>query len=49
MGLKWVNAEGGRWRFFRHEAGRAAGPSPYAYVALFALCLSVADLTRLEG
>lgn len=43
MGLKWVNAEGGRWRFFRHEAGRAAGPSPYAYVALFALCLSVAQ------
>ena len=41
MGLKWVNAEGGRWRFFRHEAGRAAGPPPYAYVALFVLCLAV--------
>jgi signal transduction histidine kinase/ActR/RegA family two-component response regulator len=43
MGLKWVNAEGGRWRFFRHEAGRAAGPPPYAYVALFVLCLSVSQ------
>lgn len=41
MGLKWVNAEGARWRFFRHEAGQAAGPPPYAYVVLFVLCLSV--------
>ena len=41
MALKWVNAEGGRWRFFRHEAGRAAGPPPYAYVVLFVVCLSV--------
>lgn len=41
MGLKWVNAEGGRWRFFRHEAGRVAGPSPYTYVALFVLFLAI--------
>ena len=26
----------GRWRLFRHEAGRAAGPPPWAYVLLFA-------------
>jgi len=26
----------GRWRLFRHEAGRTAGPPPWAYVALFA-------------
>ncbi|WP_420477998.1 ATP-binding protein, partial [Brevundimonas sp. FT23028] len=26
----------GRWRLFRHEAGRVAGPPPWAYVALFA-------------
>ena len=25
----------GRWRFFRHEAGRAAGPPPLAYVVLY--------------
>lgn len=31
----------GRWRLFRHDAGRAAGPPPWAYVALFAACLSV--------
>ncbi|WP_258522564.1 response regulator [Brevundimonas vesicularis] len=36
-----MNAERGRWRLFRHEAGRAAGPSPYTYVALFVLCLSI--------
>ncbi len=41
MGLELVNAERGRWRLFRHEAGRAAGPSPYTYVALFVLCLSI--------
>lgn len=27
----------GRWRLFRHEAGRIAGPPPWAYVLLFAL------------
>ena len=26
----------GRWRLFRHEAGRVAGPPPWAYVLLFA-------------
>lgn len=26
----------GRWRIFRHEAGRVAGPPPWAYVLLFA-------------
>ena len=26
----------GRWRLFRHEAGRAAGPPAWAYVLLFA-------------
>ncbi|MGH7026579.1 response regulator [Brevundimonas sp.] len=29
----------GRWRLFRHEAGREAGPPPLAYVLLFAVCL----------
>ena len=27
----------GRWRLFRHDAGRVAGPPPWAYVLLFAL------------
>lgn len=27
----------GRWRLFRHEAGRVAGPPPWVYVLLFAL------------
>ncbi|MBU2418380.1 MAG: response regulator [Alphaproteobacteria bacterium] len=27
----------GRWRLFRHEAGRAAGPPPWTYVLLFVL------------
>ena len=26
----------GRWRLFRHEAGRTAGPAPWVYVLLFA-------------
>lgn len=30
---------GGRWRAFRHDAGRPAGPLPGVYVILFALCL----------
>ena len=29
----------GRWRLFRHDAGREAGPPPLAYVVLFAACL----------
>lgn len=31
----------GRWRLFRHEAGQASGPPPWAYVAMFAACLLV--------
>ena len=31
----------GRWRLFRHEAGRDLGPRPGVYVALFAACLLV--------
>jgi len=29
----------GRWRLFRHDAGREAGPHAGVYVCLFALCL----------
>ncbi|MEG1028607.1 MAG: hypothetical protein RSE34_00825, partial [Brevundimonas sp.] len=29
----------GRWRLFRHDAGREAGPPPVAYVLLFVACL----------
>lgn len=28
----------GRWRLFRHDAGRTAGPPAWAYVALFVAC-----------
>lgn len=31
----------GRWRAFRHAAGREVGPPAAAYVALFALCLLI--------
>ena len=31
----------GRWRLFRHEGGRAAGPPPWVYVALFCACMLV--------
>lgn len=31
----------GRWRVFRHEAGRKAGPAPWVYVALFVTSLAV--------
>lgn len=31
----------GRWRLFRHDAGRSAGPPAWAYVALFAACMAV--------
>jgi len=29
----------GRWRLFRHDAGKEAGPPPVAYVLLFVACL----------
>ena len=32
---------GGRWRLFRHEAGREAGPPAWAYVALFCASLLI--------
>ncbi len=35
MSLGRVKFGRGRWRFFRHEAGRVAGPPPLAYVALY--------------
>ncbi len=31
----------GRWRLFRHEAGRVCGPPAWAYVALFAACMLI--------
>lgn len=31
----------GRWRLFRHDAGRAAGPPPLVYVALYAAALAL--------
>ena len=31
----------GRWRLFRHDAGRVSGPPAWAYVALFAACMLV--------
>ena len=31
----------GRWRLFRHDAGRAAGPPALAYVVLYAAALAV--------
>lgn len=31
----------GRWRLFRHQDGRIAGPPPWAYVALFCACILV--------
>jgi len=30
-----------KWRLFRHDAGRAAGPPAFAYVILFLLCLAI--------
>ncbi len=32
-----------RWRLFRQDAGRPAGPPAWAYVALFAFCSAVGD------
>lgn len=31
----------GRWRLFRHDAGRAAGPPAWVYLALFVGCLGL--------
>ncbi|WAC59908.1 response regulator [Brevundimonas sp. SL130] len=31
----------GRWRFFRHDAGREAGPPPWLYVLLFIAALAL--------
>ena len=31
----------GRWRLFRHDAGRIAGPPPWAYVLLYVAALAV--------
>lgn len=31
----------GRWRMFRHEAGKDAGPPAWTYVALFGACLLI--------
>ena len=35
MDLSKSRAKRGRWRLFRHEAGRDAGPAPWVYVVLF--------------
>lgn len=37
MGLGRLNFRHGRWRLFRHDAGRAAGPPALAYVLLYVL------------
>lgn len=31
----------GRWRLFRHDAGRSAGPPPWAYVLLYVAALAI--------
>ena len=31
----------GRWRLFKHDAGKVSGPPAWAYVALFAACMLV--------
>ena len=38
MGLLDGNRNSGRWRPWRHEASLRAGPPPWAYVALLAIC-----------
>ncbi|WP_313452019.1 response regulator [Brevundimonas sp.] len=38
MGFRTKTLGRGRWRFFRHDAGQAAGPPAWAYVLLFAAC-----------
>jgi signal transduction histidine kinase/ActR/RegA family two-component response regulator len=35
----------GRWRLFRHDAGRVAGPPAWAYVALFLASLAIGHWT----
>ena len=37
MGLGRLNFRHGRWRLFRHDAGRAADPPALAYVLLYVL------------
>ena len=38
MSLFTHGGKHGRWRLFRHEAGRTAGAPALAYVLLFAAC-----------
>jgi two-component system, sensor histidine kinase len=38
----------GRWRLFRHEAGRVAGPPPWVYVAMFVASLAASFLWARE-
>jgi signal transduction histidine kinase/ActR/RegA family two-component response regulator len=38
----------GRWRLFRHEAGRVAGPPALAYVVLYAAALAVGYWTMVR-
>lgn len=37
-----------RWRLFRQDAGRPAGPPAWVYVVLFALCSAVGDWTSVR-
>lgn len=38
MGLRRMSLGNGRWRFFRHDAGLAAGPAAWVYLLLYAAC-----------
>ena len=38
----------GRWRLFRHEAGRVAGPPAWVYLAMFAASLAIGAWSRAE-
>jgi two-component system, sensor histidine kinase len=38
MTVSVIETKSIRWRLFRHDAGRAAGPPAWAYIVLFALC-----------
>ena len=42
MGLRRTHLGQGRWRLFRHDAGRTAGPPAWAYVVLYVLAQLVA-------
>jgi two-component system, sensor histidine kinase len=33
----------GKWRLFRQDAGRVAGPPAWVYIALFALCIAIGN------